>query len=241
MPKTLYDILEVSRSASAEAIDASHQRLQADLQPKADAGSEDARIRLTAAREAYQTLSNPARRRLYDASLESPPIHATPARAASQGLYDETAKEGRSRRAFLIGVIVLGIVTIVVYRVIADQQAKMELQRIEKLQSIERERLALEQQRLEAARAAEEQRLELERQRTGSAISAREQILDMGRQHSDQSLSRQRAYDETLRVRGERERLAAESQKRAAEEHRQRQEQNARDRERLEAERALQR
>lgn len=70
MPNTLYDLLEVSTSASQESITASYQRLHAQyaaLQSSTD--GEDATNRLIALREAYTTLSNTERRKAYDEKL----------------------------------------------------------------------------------------------------------------------------------------------------------------------------
>jgi curved DNA-binding protein CbpA len=70
MAKSLYDILEVSASASAEAIRASYERLSAKLDPDLpdNAGKPDLRLQYEAVKEAFLTLGNPARRARYDSS-----------------------------------------------------------------------------------------------------------------------------------------------------------------------------
>ncbi|HZX32149.1 MAG TPA: J domain-containing protein [Rhodocyclaceae bacterium] len=72
-----YDLLEVNRSASLEAISAAYQRLRAKLTDMVGGPDEDATNQLIALREAYSTLSDPERRRRYDDRLalrESEPV-----------------------------------------------------------------------------------------------------------------------------------------------------------------------
>lgn len=71
MAKTLYEVLEVSRYAGAEAIHAAHERLAARYSPDApgNAGNPDADFQLKLVREAFATLGDPDRRRLYNQSL----------------------------------------------------------------------------------------------------------------------------------------------------------------------------
>jgi len=66
MASTLYDILEVSASASPETIRAAYERLSAKF--KGDSAPE-ARMRLDAMKEAFLTLGDPAKRQRYDKSL----------------------------------------------------------------------------------------------------------------------------------------------------------------------------
>jgi curved DNA-binding protein CbpA len=70
MAKSLYDLLEVSASASAEAIRASYERLSAKLDPDApqNSGNPDCRLQYEAVKEAFLTLGNPARRARYDSN-----------------------------------------------------------------------------------------------------------------------------------------------------------------------------
>jgi curved DNA-binding protein CbpA len=77
MAKSLYDILEVSSSASHEAIRASYERLVTKLDPDAphNAGKPEARVQYEAVREAFLTLADPARRARYDASQTRAPVY----------------------------------------------------------------------------------------------------------------------------------------------------------------------
>lgn len=71
MAKTLYDVLEVSPSASDEIIRAAYERLIAKFDPLApeNAGKADVRFRHEAVKDAFLTLANPAKRQQYDRSL----------------------------------------------------------------------------------------------------------------------------------------------------------------------------
>lgn len=65
--KTLYDILEVSNSASPEIIRVAYERLSEKFSPQATG---DERIFNDAVKEAFVTLSNPTKRAQYDKTLE---------------------------------------------------------------------------------------------------------------------------------------------------------------------------
>lgn len=69
--KTLYDILEVSSSATPEAIRAAYERLSVKYDPDRpeNAASADARILHTAVKDAFLTLGNATKRAQYDKSL----------------------------------------------------------------------------------------------------------------------------------------------------------------------------
>jgi curved DNA-binding protein CbpA len=69
--KTLYDILEVSPSASPDAIRAGYDRLSTKYDPDRDENRSkpDARILHEAVKEAFLTLSNPSKRAQYDKKL----------------------------------------------------------------------------------------------------------------------------------------------------------------------------
>ena len=69
MQKSLYQILGVSENASSEVIDATYRRLHAKYSAGPGAGSEDAANQLAFLRLAYDVLSNPPQRSLYDARL----------------------------------------------------------------------------------------------------------------------------------------------------------------------------
>jgi curved DNA-binding protein CbpA len=68
MAKSLYDILEVSTSASEDAIRAAYERLTAKFDPQRaeNAGDAQARIQFEAVKEAFFTLGDAERRQRYD-------------------------------------------------------------------------------------------------------------------------------------------------------------------------------
>ena len=63
--KTLYDLLEVSNSASAESIRAAYERLSAKFDTS-NATSADARFQSEAIKDAFLTLSNAELRAQYE-------------------------------------------------------------------------------------------------------------------------------------------------------------------------------
>jgi colicin import membrane protein len=69
--KTLYDVLEVSSSASAETIRASYERLSAQLDPRKpeNAGNSNVKFVHDSVKEAFLTLGNPTLRAQYDKKL----------------------------------------------------------------------------------------------------------------------------------------------------------------------------
>jgi hypothetical protein len=69
MAKTFYDVLEVSASAGRETIRAAYDSLMRVYTAKAQAGDADAENRLKFARTAYEVLSDPQKKALYDQRL----------------------------------------------------------------------------------------------------------------------------------------------------------------------------
>jgi curved DNA-binding protein CbpA len=69
MAISLYDLLEVSQSASPDAIATNYKRLHLKYSEIGGKGEEDAVNHLVALREAFSTLSNPERRKRYDIKL----------------------------------------------------------------------------------------------------------------------------------------------------------------------------
>ena len=69
--KTLYDVLEVSSSASAETIRAAYERLSAQLDPRKpeNAGNTNVKFVHDSIKEAFLTLGNPTLRAQYDKKL----------------------------------------------------------------------------------------------------------------------------------------------------------------------------
>lgn len=210
MRKTLYDILEIPVIATAEAIEASHQLLRDELQGKADAGDQDARMRLVAVREAYQTLSEPSRRRAYDASVsarENPTAELPElARESPDGLGE---KLQLSKSLVFKGAAILVLAAIGISSVISYRQAETE--RLERMrvtearrQAIEMEKLAIERAKVEADAAAQQNRIELEMRRVEEAARAREAGEEQARVRAQQELSRAQEIANENRLQRER-------------------------------------
>ena len=206
MEKTLYDLLEVSRNASAEAIRANYQRLQASQQSAADRGDEDALNRLIALREALHTLTDEERRGRYDQGLASRQV---------------SAAQSETRRLpygiLLLFVLVLGA-AFAYQQQHRRQQAEQEKIRLD----VEKAQAEARQAEQAAALAREERLAEerAERQRQDEAAQARasrERDIAYGNQISRnlQQAEREAQYaklrEEQKMLQAERERqLAAE-------------------------------
>ena len=217
MDKTLYDILETSKSASGEAIAASYARLSAALKARLDKGDPAAQVLLTAVKEAYEVLSAPARRAAYDASLTAPRMPRVTASVAARDDFDEPSS---SKLPLIIGGLVILAVAIWGYRAYHKQQIEVERLRLEKLEAVEKQRIQLEQERLQAAREIEQQRIDLQRKREEEQM-VRTRVYDDRRD----SVQQQQRFDTQRR------------QQQMDEQRRQRDEQIARERDRLDAER----
>jgi curved DNA-binding protein CbpA len=87
-----YAILEVDRTASLQAIKASYRRLARQLHPDLNPDDEAAAENFKRLNEAYEVLSNPARRRQYDRygrNWQNPDSSRSPVRPPSQDDFEE--------------------------------------------------------------------------------------------------------------------------------------------------------
>ena len=65
-PKDYYGVLGVGRDATPEDIKRAYRKVAFDLHPDRNPGNADAVVRFKEASEAYQVLSDPAKRQRYD-------------------------------------------------------------------------------------------------------------------------------------------------------------------------------
>jgi len=107
MKKTLYEILEVARDASTEAIRQSYQNAVDRQGAGAGSTREDAENRLKFIKQAYAVLSDPAQRARYDVSLSRPPP------AAEAGYGDPLSHSDPRWRHWLIGGTIAIVVLVV--------------------------------------------------------------------------------------------------------------------------------
>lgn len=204
MANTLYDLLEVSQSASAETIAAAYQRLRAPQTEAAAAGNEDATNRLIALREAHATLSDPTRRQRYDDGL------------IARQLKNEAPPAGRPFLKLVVIAVIVGFfgVTYARYQT-AQQVARHEAERVAAAakQAEAEARLAeLDARRVRDERS-EAEREERRRQRDEAMERAsRERDIAYGNQVS-RNLERAEAESQRAKWREEQQKEQAERQK----------------------------
>jgi colicin import membrane protein len=191
---TLYDILEVSASASPESIRASYERLH-EHHASLVAGDDDAANRLVALREAYATLSDPALRQAYDRKLAMRAEIATMPEAPPRPLL---------RTLFVLLVAVACVAGAVKYQSAREQatrereRAAVALRTAELEAQREREERAATE-RAEAQRRADEasERAAIERERAYARQVSRElQGAEAGANRQAQRAEQQRLAEE---------------------------------------------
>lgn len=97
MAQDFYKELGVSRSASADEIKKSYRKLAAELHPDKRPGDKKSETRFKAVNRAYQTLSDPEKRKIYDEFGEDGLREGFDTGAARA--YREAARSGRARGA----------------------------------------------------------------------------------------------------------------------------------------------
>ncbi|MBS1129570.1 MAG: DnaJ domain [Proteobacteria bacterium] len=173
MSITLYDILEVSKLASPEAISENYKRLYANYSGESAKGNEDATNRLIALREAYNTLSNPEKRKTYDQRLTATEIEVA---------YEEIP----SPFSFFKVLIVISVLAVcsVVYSKHKASEEQARLQREETAAAVRfaeieaekarEEKLAEEKAEYQRRRHEAYERANLERERSYGAQVSRD-------------------------------------------------------------------
>jgi molecular chaperone DnaJ len=66
MPRDFYDVLGLQRGASAEDIKKAYRKLSKELHPDKHKGDKDAEAKFKEVNEAYETLSDPQKKQMYD-------------------------------------------------------------------------------------------------------------------------------------------------------------------------------
>lgn len=204
MANSLYDLLEVSATASPESIAASHQRLRAHFLAQQAAGDEDATNRLIALREAFTTLSDPVRRQAYDDRLA--------ARAAGEPMAEEPP---RSFAKILIGVALIGACGFGYAKYQANQEQKMALEK-------EKAAAAVRLAEIEAQRERERAERELREARQAEYQRSREEARERAERERDLAYGRQISRDiqrgEAMALREKQREEQREAQQRQREE-----------------------
>lgn len=211
MASNLYELLEVSQSASAETINANYQRLHAAYSEKAASGDNDGTNFLIALREAHSTLSNPERRKRYDEKLAI--------RDTEQLLADDPPLA----RPFFKALVIVGLIGVcgIGY---AKYQAEQEKAHAERERAIAEAKIAqaqAEKKRLEEEAADKERvdkywtqaREDMQRrqdQAYADRVSRDLQISEARARAEKQREERQHAYEEQQRVNEANRQLAAE-------------------------------
>ena len=66
MSQTYYEILEVGKTATAEVIKKAYRKMAMKYHPDRNPGDPEAELHFKEAAEAYEVLSDPEKRRIYD-------------------------------------------------------------------------------------------------------------------------------------------------------------------------------
>jgi len=178
--KTLYQVLQLSRTAEPEVIKAAYEATLAAL--KESAAPEVAAERVLV-REAYELLADPVRRKLYDQKLKEEDLQALSSGGEDTvrpNVFASRTPEPTAASPFswIGGIALLVAVSVIGAWVWLDHKRKTEAHRLEVARQAEEARLKEERARLQretvdwakdradaARQSAEEQRQEMLRQR----------------------------------------------------------------------------
>lgn len=224
MPKrTLYQALQVSATADPEVIKAAYEAKIAALK---DSAAPEVAAERTIVREAYELLTDPVRRRLYDEKLREERFRAL----SSGGVAESRPRPATARAAetspvspvgWMAGVALLVAVAVGGTWVWLDHKRKVEAQRLEAARlaeeakrkeeqvRLQREtvdwvkdrsdaaRETAEQRRQEAIRQSESRRAEYDRQRQAQQDQAAQRRQEAAQRQAE--LQQQRQEQENLR------------------------------------------
>ena len=200
--KTLYDILEVSETASTEIIRAAYERMAKIWGPDGARGTDaGAAVRHTAVTEAFLTLANPTKRDAYDRRLH----------AQRQGPFEPPFWSG-PKKVLLTVLIVLGIGAYSHYYR-KHEQAKLEAEKAIALEKAKVENARAEAERAQTARQVHDTSAE-ERQRRQreNDLRAFEQSQRSRERESFYHVEREKAQKVQQQLRDEAQRRRDEQQ-----------------------------
>jgi curved DNA-binding protein len=83
--RSYYEVLGVARTATAGELKSAYRKLAKQLHPDVNGGTAEAEQRFKALKEAYDTLSDPAKRQAYDAGGQSSGAGSSAAGGAQAG------------------------------------------------------------------------------------------------------------------------------------------------------------
>lgn len=149
--KSLYGVLEVSRDASAEVIDAAYRSLRERHEALAVQGNEAALARLKAAKEAFTVLSDPSSKARYDLSLRRREASVAPAPV-------ETPGAGRFVVPALVILVLFGSGWGYVHQHTRERERLTQELRAKEQALANAEAERLQRERDDAAKLAEQQR-----------------------------------------------------------------------------------
>jgi flagellar biosynthesis GTPase FlhF len=231
MKKTLYDFLGVRRDASRTEIEKAYDRMQARYAGANGmplATRDGCSVHLI--EEAFATLSSPAKREAYDASLQRAAKRELEARSASA--MDVEAEPLLGSRARLVAVLAVALLVFGGWYWKSSHDAQVERERQFELRRIEAERHAAEAEaaRLQAEneqsnlrQAAEDQRASRELQgytaRYG-AVRAQAEYSEQRRQENERRQAEREQQRKEAMERQAREREMTQRQRRDAEDRR---------------------
>lgn len=229
MPKSLYDILEVSNSAGYDAIRAAYERLSRKYDPDLDEhrGNAEIRLRHDAIKEAFFTLGNREKRSRYDQSLVSAATYSPLTHDPYESFWT------MPKILVIIAALLLGggwymshkhnEQKLATERAIAEARAKeAEAKAKAEAEAAEQERIALQREReLERKRSYQESRTRSEFERANREFERERRRQEFTERYTQERQSRESQSD-ARRTEMERQRQeamnVAEAQRRAARE-----------------------
>jgi curved DNA-binding protein CbpA len=205
--KTLYEVLQITEDADAADIIEAYQRLRQTLDPEVAGNPQDdaARLRYKSIREAYSTLSNPARRRQYDASLAA--------------IDDETPAALSWSPKYAIFLLLGCLLAYGGYWKYRSSQAAVEARLLEEKARTVKMEAEIERLKSELAAREDSGRMRMLEQQQDAVARQQSRELDRNRDLAEQVTSQNEAerarYERQQERQQEYERLRLEAQRRA--------------------------